>query len=161
VDTPPQLNSADIPRAYEGSDQNDLFLRGVYSSIKYPAYAREYGVPTVIGVTYLVDAGGETSIEKTSIFTPEEATKLHVPKEEFITITSQVTCVLRPNGSLPTAVTPPPSQVISEQRLAKANTVLEEAAAASILALPSFLPGSHLGDPVVVRFSRFFSFRTL
>jgi hypothetical protein len=160
VDTPPQLKSEDFPKANEGADLNDLFLRGVYTSIKYPAYARAYGVPTVVSVTYLIDVDGKISIEKTSVFTPEEATKLPATKDEVITVTvGPVISCYSDRG--PRGPVSPPSQAISEQRLAKAYTVLEEAASASIRSLPTFIPASHGGNPVVVRSTRFFSFRAL
>ena len=158
VDTPPQLKSEDIPRAEGISDQNDLFLCGVYNSLRYPAYARQYGVPTIVGVTYLVDINGEISIEKTSAFSPGGATKLDAPKGELVTITAfPAISEIRGPGT-PVA---PPRQAKRENRLVKAHAALEEAAAASILELPKFLPGSHEGKPVVVRSTRFFSFRML
>lgn len=161
VDIPPQIKSEDIQNAPESADQNDLFLQGVYNSIRYPVYASEYGVSTVVSVTYLVDAAGKVSIEKTSVFTPETAMKLGVPKEELITMTSKIICRLRSFGSPPIPASPSPSQAIIEQRRAKANAMLEAAAAASISALPDFIPGRHHGETVVTRSTRFFSFQPL
>ena len=156
VDTKPQLRAEDIPVADGAPDQERLFLIGIYSTVSYPSYARKYSVQAMVEITYLVDVNGVVSIDKTRTLSPEEVKNNDVPKKEMITIIAYATRPVNGGSSIPVSSS---WQTKNQKRLTKAYKVLEEAAAASILTLPDFVPGSHNGKSVIVRDSRFFVFQ--
>jgi hypothetical protein len=151
VDVLPLLNKKDIRGAKKDTSQEALFLRSVYGSVTYPAYARQNGVDAVIGVIYLVDEEGRTFVEATKAYSLENAQRLNLPLEKMLMITA-----LKPSS--PTAQNSYSNEVTWEIR-AKAYRSLEIAVAKSILALPRFEPGRHQDKPVVVRYNAFFHFR--
>jgi hypothetical protein len=155
VDNPPSLNPDDVRGAKKGANQDVLFLTSIYNTVKYPRYARENGVRAVVGVTFLVGTDGKVSVEKTRAFTMEQADNIYVPKDELIIITAYSRRSV--NGGPGYSVSSP-RQTKNEKRLLKAYASLEEAAAASVLALPDFIPGTFEDNPVVVRATRFFVF---
>lgn len=155
VDTPPVLPLEKISGAKPEDDQEKLLLRGIYNTIRYPSTARYYGVRAAVEITYLIDTNGVVGIEKSRAFPLEEAARLNLPKNETVVITAFATRSV--NGG-PRQAVAAPKQTKNEKRRAKAFTALEEAAAAAILALPDFSPGTNQGKAVVVRSTKLFTF---
>ncbi|MFK8160875.1 MAG: hypothetical protein AB8H12_00290 [Lewinella sp.] len=156
VDTKPQLRTEDIPVADGEQDQEKLFLIGIYSTVIYPRYARDNGVRATIKVAYIIDVNGELVVDETRTLTPEEATNINVPKKEMISI---VGYSIKPVNNGTGAPISSPWQTKSKKRLAKAHKALEDAAVASLLTLPKYIPGSHEGNPITVRKTLYFDFR--